>query len=106
MFAAVPIIADGQTAVDRYPDYRGMQVISAYGPIEVAGLRWAIAAKQDVAEALAPAIQLKRELLVAAAVATIALTFLALACAGLFMRPHLSPCQDLHFQIRDRNWIT
>jgi class 3 adenylate cyclase len=76
-----------KTAVDRYRDYRGMQVISAYGPIEVAGLRWAIAAKQDVAEALAPAIRLKRELLVAAAVATIALTFLALACAGLFMRP-------------------
>src|ERR1700732_575984 len=76
-----------KAAVDRYRDYRGMQVISAYGPIEVAGLRWAIAAKQDVAEALAPAIRLKRELLVAAAVATIALTFLALACAGLFMGP-------------------
>jgi hypothetical protein len=40
-------------------------VISAYGPIEVAGLRWAIAAKQDVAEALAPAMRLKRDLLVA-----------------------------------------
>jgi class 3 adenylate cyclase len=53
----------------------------------VAGLRWAIAAKQDVAEALAPAIRLKNNLLVAAAVAAIALTFLALACAGLFVRP-------------------
>src|SRR6202011_194835 len=40
-----------RTGIARYPDYRGMQVISAYGPIEVAGLRWAIAAKQDVAEA-------------------------------------------------------
>jgi class 3 adenylate cyclase len=76
-----------KTAVARYLDYRGMQVISAYGPIEVAGLRWAISAKQDVAEALAPAMRLKRDLLVAAAAATIALTFLALACAGLFMRP-------------------
>jgi class 3 adenylate cyclase len=76
-----------RTAVSRYLDYRGVQVISAYGPIEVAGLRWAISAKQDVAEALAPAIRLKRDLLVAAAAATIALTFLALICAGLFMRP-------------------
>jgi class 3 adenylate cyclase len=76
-----------RTGMARYPDYRGVEVISAYGPVEVAGLRWAIAAKQDVAEALAPAVSLKRELLVAAAVAAIALTFLALACAGLFMRP-------------------
>jgi hypothetical protein len=76
-----------RTAVARYIDYRGIQVISAYGPIEVAGLRWAISAKQDVTEALATAIQLKRDLLVAAAAATIALTFLALICAGLFMRP-------------------
>ncbi len=76
-----------QTGLSRYLDYRGLEVISAYGPVEVAGLRWAISAKQDVAEALAPAIRLKRDLLVAAAVAAIALTFLALACAGLFMRP-------------------
>jgi class 3 adenylate cyclase len=76
-----------RTGLARYLDYRGVEVISAYGPVEVSGLRWAIVAKQDVAEALAPAIRLRRELLVAAAVAAIALTFLALACAGLFMRP-------------------
>jgi hypothetical protein len=64
-----------RTGVGRYLDYRGVEVISAYGPLEVAGLRWAIAAKQDVAEALAPAIRLKSDLLVAAAVAAIALTF-------------------------------
>jgi class 3 adenylate cyclase len=76
-----------RTGVSRYLDYRGVEVISAYGPLEVAGLRWAIAAKQDVAEALAPAIRLKSNLLVAAAVAAIALTFLAIASAGLFLRP-------------------
>jgi class 3 adenylate cyclase len=76
-----------RTGVGRYLDYRGVDVIAAYGPLEVAGLRWAIAAKQDVAEALAPAIRLKSDLLVAAAVVAIALTFLALACAGLFVRP-------------------
>jgi hypothetical protein len=55
--------------------------------VEVAGLRWAIASKQDLAEALAPAFRLKRDLLVAAAAAAIALSFLALACAGIFMPP-------------------
>jgi class 3 adenylate cyclase len=76
-----------RTGLARYLDYRGVEVIAAYGPVEVAGVRWAIAAKQDVAEALAPTIRLKRDLLVAAAISAIALTFLALACAGLFMRP-------------------
>jgi class 3 adenylate cyclase len=76
-----------QTGLARYPDYRRVEVIAAYGPVEAAGLRWAITAKQDVAEAFGPAIRLKRDLLVAAAVAALSLTFLALACAGLFMRP-------------------
>jgi class 3 adenylate cyclase len=76
-----------KTGLARYLDYRGVEVISSFGPLEVAGLRWAIASKQDVAEAFAPEIRLKRDLLVAAALAAIALTFLALGCAGLFMRP-------------------
>lgn len=76
-----------QTGLARFVDYRGVQVIAAYGPVEAAGLRWAIVAKQDVAEAFAPATRLERDSLVAAAVAAIVLTFVALACAGLFMRP-------------------
>jgi hypothetical protein len=76
-----------RTGLAQYLDYRGVEVISAYGPVEVAGLRWAISSKQDLAEALAPAFRLKRDLLAAAAATAIALTFLALACAGLFMRP-------------------
>jgi methyl-accepting chemotaxis protein len=76
-----------KTSLAQYLDYRGIEVISAYGPVEVASLRWAITSKQDLAEALAPVFRLKRDLLVAGAAAAIALTFLALACAGLFMRP-------------------
>jgi class 3 adenylate cyclase len=76
-----------KTGLARYIDYRGVEVISSFGPLEVGGLRWAIASKQDVAEAFAPETRLKRDLLVAAAFAAIVLTFLALACAGLFMRP-------------------
>jgi len=50
-----------KTGLARYPDYRGVEVISSFGPLEVAGLRWAIASKQDVAEAFAPSIRLKRD---------------------------------------------
>jgi hypothetical protein len=85
--AAIELAFHNQTGLARYRDYRGVEVISAYGPVEVAGLRWAISAKQDIAEALAPAVYLRCDLLIAAAAAAIALTFLALACAALFMRP-------------------
>lgn len=76
-----------KTGLARFLDYRGVEVIAAYGPIEASSLRWAISAKQDVAEAFAPAIRLKRDLLVAAALAAIVLTTLALVCAGVFVRP-------------------
>ena len=76
-----------RSGIARFVDYRGVDVVSAYGPLEIAGLRWAIEAKQDVAEAFAPAAQLARDLLVAAAAASIALTFLALGCARVFTRP-------------------
>ncbi|MBV9731634.1 MAG: HAMP domain-containing protein, partial [Verrucomicrobia bacterium] len=76
-----------RTGLTWYKDYRGVAVIASYGPVETSGLRWAITAKQDVAEAFAPAIRLKRDLLITAAVAAIVLTFLALVCAGMFMRP-------------------
>jgi class 3 adenylate cyclase len=76
-----------RTGLAQYLDSRGVEVISSYGPVEVAGLRWAIVSKKDRAEALAPAFRLKRDLLVVAAAAAITLTFLALACGGLFMRP-------------------
>jgi hypothetical protein len=46
-----------KTGLARYLDYRGVEVISSFGPLEVAGLRWAIAAKEDVAEAFGPSIQ-------------------------------------------------
>ena len=84
---AIELAFRNQTGGGQFTDTRGVDVVFAYAPVEIAGLRWAILAKQDVAEAFAPMARLNRDLLVAAAAAAIALTFLALACAGLFMRP-------------------
>lgn len=84
---AVELAFHNQTGVGQFLNSRGIEVVSAYGPVEVAGLRWAIQAKQDIAEAFAPEERLRRQLLVAGGMATIVLTFLALACAGLFTRP-------------------
>jgi class 3 adenylate cyclase len=84
---AIELAFRNKTGLARYLDYRGMSSIAAFGPLEVAGLRWAVTAKQDVSEALAPEARLRRSLLTAAALAAILLTFLALASAAAFTRP-------------------
>lgn len=84
---AIDLALRNQTGVAQSTDTRGINSVFAYGPVEVAGLRWGILAKQDVAEAFAPLTRLNRDLLVAGSTAAILLTFLALGCAGLFMRP-------------------
>ena len=84
---AIELAFRNQTGISQASDTRGVESVFAYGLVEVAGLHWGILAKQDVSEAFAPVRRLNRALLVAAAVAAVALTFLALACAELFMRP-------------------
>ncbi len=44
----------GQTAAEVVLDYNGNYVLSAYSPIDIGGLRWAILAEIDVAEAFSP----------------------------------------------------
>jgi len=42
----------GQSGFQVFPDYRGVPVLSAYAPVDIIGLRWAILAEIDEAEAL------------------------------------------------------
>ncbi len=77
----------GDTGTGRYADYRGEDAIVSWAPIDVAGLRLAIVAKIDVADALAPAAAFRRTLALIAAVAVMLLTLVSLAVAGAFTRP-------------------
>lgn len=45
----------GETGAIEQIDYRGARVLAAFAPIDILGARWAIVAKIDIAEALAPA---------------------------------------------------
>jgi class 3 adenylate cyclase len=76
-----------KTGFETFTDVRGQSVLAAYGPLEVAGLRYALVAKKDVAEAREPVTNLRRDLLTAAAIGSVALTLFSLACASLFTRP-------------------
>ena len=44
----------GTSGTEIVKDYRNVDVLSAFGPIEIGGMRWAILAEKDVAEAMAP----------------------------------------------------
>ena len=71
----------------QFRDYRGAQVITAFGQVHDPDVQWAIESKQDVSEAFAPLVRFQRNLLLAAAVASILLTALALIWSGMFTRP-------------------
>ena len=43
----------GKTDFQVFPDYRGVSVLSAYGPVDILGLKWGILAEIDEAEAFA-----------------------------------------------------
>ncbi|HIC48114.1 MAG TPA: methyl-accepting chemotaxis protein [Methylophaga aminisulfidivorans] len=52
----------GKSGFDIITDYRGTHVLSAFAPLDIAGLNWAILAEIDEAEAFAPANQLSNSL--------------------------------------------
>ncbi len=60
---------EGQKGFQTTDDYRGIPVLSAYGPIDFEGVRWAVLAEIDVAEAQAPIDALRRLWLIVGVVA-------------------------------------
>ncbi|MCW8904108.1 MULTISPECIES: methyl-accepting chemotaxis protein [Sedimenticola] len=49
----------GEAGVAVYPDYRGVDVLTAYAPVKVAGLNWAVVAKMNTEEAFRSVESLK-----------------------------------------------
>lgn len=72
----------GQTGTAVYPDYRGIDVLGSYAPIDVLGLRWVILSEIDEAESNAPVAELQRGILIAG-LGTLLLVGLIALFAGL-----------------------
>jgi methyl-accepting chemotaxis protein len=72
----------GQTGTAVYPDYRGIEVLGSYAPLNVRGLRWAILSEIDEKESSAPVSALQRGLLFAA-LASLLLVGLVALFSGL-----------------------
>ncbi len=85
--ASVAEALRGRTGLMRTIDYRGVPVLSAYGPIEVDSLRWALLAEMDEEEADEPIRTFGRTVLRVASGLAVASTLLALACSYLLTQP-------------------
>ncbi len=79
----------GETGVRRTTDYRGVDVLSAYGPFEFEGVRWALLAEKDLAEILQPMRRLRRLLLLAGALSVLLVGAASASALGERSRPIL-----------------
>ena len=84
---AKPMIhaTSGQSGVTSAPDYRGVQVIAAYRPIQVTG--WGVVVKQDEAEIFAGAAQIRSSLIVGLAIALLVGSVIIIPLTRAFVQP-------------------
>jgi class 3 adenylate cyclase len=77
----------GESGVGLIRDYRNLPVLSAWAPLGLPGVHWAVIAEMDAAEAFAPQNAFRKALLLAIALTTIALTLLSFLGSEAFVRP-------------------
>jgi anti-anti-sigma regulatory factor/HAMP domain-containing protein len=54
----------GETGTGQFPDYRGLDVLSAFRPLAIEGVNWAIMSEMDASEALEAATSLRNRVLI------------------------------------------
>jgi hypothetical protein len=82
---------DGTEGVGEIVGYRGVPTLASWGPVAIPGVKWALVAKVDSAEAFAPIYKLQRNLMIVGALA-----LLAVALTGVWLaRSLLGPLHEL-----------
>lgn len=74
----------GQSGFEYITDYRGVEVLSAYAPLVIQGITWAILSEIDTSEALEDAVALEMELYTTVAILFVSLLLIVLV-AGIFL---------------------
>lgn len=85
----------GVYGVELVNDYRGKPVLSAYGPLDIEGLKWGIIAEIDAEEAFAPVQTLTLGIAKGAAPAAVGILLLGLLVGWLFVRGIARPIRLL-----------
>lgn len=77
----------GQPGVHEIGNYRGVDAVSAYGPLDFENVRWAVLAEMDASEAYGPVAELGRKTLATAAGLAILISLFALGAASVVTKP-------------------
>ena len=77
----------GRSGTEVLRDYRDIEVLSSYTPLEIPGVRWAIISEIDADEALTPARSLGKHLLVLATALAAILALVGVLLAARVARP-------------------
>ena len=76
--------------------YRGVPTLASWGPLAISGVKWAIVAKIDTAEAFAPIYQLRQDLLIVGGLTLLVVS----AVAAWLSRALLGPLRQLTAGVR------
>ncbi len=97
---AVGNALQGKTGTLTELDYLGRNVLSAYAPLKVLGLTWAVVAQQETAEVLAPVIALRNKMFVTALITALTLLTLAGVAIFFFVRRFMAPIAQLQSTVQ------
>ena len=78
---------DNQTGFGIAEDYRGVETLNAYRPLEIDDLDWVINAKIDTQEAFEPIRDFQRKVLLATSIIVLLVTLIASILSYYFIRP-------------------
>ena len=84
---AIDRALDNETGFEVVEDYRGVQTLSAYRPLELDDLDWVINAQIDTAEAFGPIKEFQRKVLLATAIIVLLVTLISSLLSYYFVRP-------------------
>lgn len=85
----------GEEGFAIFPDYRNITLLSAYKPLNVGGLNWAIMSEIDEAEAFAPVTKLRNSIVATGTVVLILAVILGLVAAWLLATTIVQPIKKI-----------
>jgi methyl-accepting chemotaxis protein len=89
----------GQTGIDKILDYRNVEVLSAYSPLNIAGVNWAILSEIDVEEAMRDQVDMVSRVWLYILLIIIVLVPLALASGFIVSRSISNSIKDFMNQV-------
>lgn len=91
----------GQTGIDRFIDYRGVEVLSAYAPVKINGLKWGIVSEISTDEAFGAVDELKTTITTMGVIVSIVAVAIGALLGWIFGQLLVKPIEQTVDAIRD-----